>query len=156
MRTKYQISSRFSVLLIVVCVGLAIGFCGCSSISTFGNKSVPVDEQSQASRETYRVEMSGGLHKSSVYDGTLDGPITVQTALERSGAVRKYRNMEVSILRVVEDTGRGLKMSIEYQPGKNSVKPEQDYAIFPNDRIIVEASSNSTFTKLVDQFGGGE
>lgn len=96
----------------------------------------------------YRVEMSNMFGSPAIYDGVIDGPITVQTALEQSGAIGKYRNMDVSILRIVEETGRPLKMVVDYMPSKKMVRPEQDYAIMPGDRIIVQPQQNGMLERL--------
>ncbi len=119
---------------------------------TLGNKSVPTTNDNSVGK--YRVEMSGGFGGGSVYDGTLDGPHTVQTALERSGAIKKYRNMNVTIWRVIEETGQPLKMATRYEPRKKAITPDQDYALMPGDRIVVEMASNSFIDKMVDSASG--
>ena len=141
------------ILVAALFVGLFSCLSGCSTLSILNDSSqTPIAAPSAG---TYQVKlMGGGFSKDSVYQGTLDGPLTVQTALERSGAIKKFRNMEITVLRVVEETGRGLKMSITYKPAKKSVSPEQDYAIFPNDRILVKEVSNSMLDKMVDSVGG--
>ena len=141
-----------SVFIAALFVGLFSSLSGCSTLSGLNDSSQNPIAASSAG--TYQVEFSGGFAKSSVYQGTLDEPHTVQTALERSGAIKKFRDMDITVLRIVEETGRGLKMPIRYDAGKKSVSPEQDYALFPNDRILVESVSNSMLDKMVDSVGG--
>ena len=94
--------------------------------------------------------MSGGFSRSTTYQGELDGPVTVQTALQRSGAIEKFRSMDIMVYRVVEDSGRGLKMPVVYTPRKKSVLPEQDYALHPGDRVVIQSRTNNALDKLVD------
>ena len=133
---------------------LIAGQTGCSTLSSLSDVSVP--PVAGAPTETYRVEMGGGFYKSNTYTGTIDGPITVQTALERAGAIDKFRNMEIMILRIVSENGRGLKMPIRYTPRKKSVSPEQDYAILPGDRIIIKPMTHTPLDKVIDSLGGGK
>ncbi len=63
--------------------------------------------------------------------------------------------MEIMVYRVVTETGRGLKMPVLFDRRKKMVAPEQDYAIHPNDRIVVQASTNTALDKLVDSLNPG-
>jgi hypothetical protein len=76
--------------------------------------------------------------------------MTVQAALEKSGAIRRYRNMDISILRIVEGTGQPLVLKVSYQPAKKMVSTEQDYALLPGDRVLVEPA-----TGLLDRLTSG-
>ena len=104
----------------------------------------------------YQVEMSGSFKKASVFQGEIDGPITVQTALERSGAISKFRGMDIMIYRVVKETNRGLKLPVDYQYSEKAVVSHQDYALHPNDRIVVTSMSNNALDKFVDALTGGQ
>ncbi len=122
-------------------------------MNSLTGKTLPADAPVEKSAGKYVVELRAMMQKPVVYEGELDGPVTVQTALDRSGATKKFRNMEITILRVVAETGRGLKMPVKYSPAKKMVTPEQDYAILPNDRIVVEPSANNTLAKMVNSLG---
>ena len=123
---------------------------GCSTLNSLTGKEVPTESQTAEPAGTFIVEMRGFVHKPKVYEAMLDGPVTVQAVLEEFKVTEKYKNMEITVLRVVEETGRGLKLPVKYHPRKKSVSPEQDYAILPNDRIVIEPSSNSTLAKMVN------
>jgi len=115
-----------------------------------GKKAVPTDSQTTVPAETFTVELRGLMKQPKIYEGMLDGPITVQTVLEEFGVIKKFKNMEITILRVVEETGHPLKLTADYKPRKKAVSPEQNYAILPNDRIVIEPSSSSTLAKMVN------
>ena len=56
--------------------------------------------------------------------------------------------MNISVYRTVEESGRVVKMDVEYTPRTKSVAPDKDYAIYPNDRIVVESKTNTTIDKI--------
>jgi hypothetical protein len=131
---------------------LAISFSGCAPLKPMSDSSVtPMAAESAGS---YRVEMQGGFGKKSVYSGQLTEPTTVQTAIEKSGAIKKFRNLDVSILRVVSETGQGLKMDVRFDPTEDAIVPEQDYAILPGDRIVVQPKSNNLMDKVLENVAG--
>jgi len=122
---------------------------GCSSFPGWNRVfDRSLDQATTNSQGAYRVEMGNMFGSPTIYDGSIDGMITVQTALERSGAVNRYRHMEISVLRIVEETGRPIKMVVDYQPSKKSVRPEQDYAILPGDRIVIQPQQNGMLERL--------
>jgi hypothetical protein len=134
---------RFAVLLL-----LAV-FAGCASFANLGSNGRYEDESSSDPAKKYTVEMGNMMSRPTIYEGKFEDNMTVQMALERSGAIRRYRNMDIAIERTVEETGMPLRMVVQYWPAKRSVSPEQDYALLPGDRIIVEPASG-----LRDALGG--
>ena len=151
MVSSINLSSTVSAsIALLLSAGLLIASSGCSTLNMFSQPAVLPEEEPAPSKGMYQVEMSGSFHKSTVYQGEIDGPITVQTVLERSGAIDKFRGMDILIYRVVQETGQGLKMPVEYKYSQKMVSPEQDYAIHPNDRIVVSSRSNNALDRLVD------
>lgn len=148
LKTKNQSPSLIASLLLTA--SLCVCLTGCSTLSQLGKKTVPTAPEHSSTPETFIVEIRGVMQKPKVYEATLDGPITVQTVLEEFGAIKKFKNMEITILRRVEETGHPLKLTADYKPRKKAVTPEQDYAILPKDRIVIEPSSSSTLAKMVN------
>ena len=149
------IESILRVSLFCVLIGVVLASSGCSTLPLTQNQALPAtaaasQTQKQAPQGVYEVQLSGGFSKPTTSRGVIDGPITVQTVLERSGAIDKFRNMEITILRVVKDSGRGLKLKVDFNGSKDAVPPEQDYAIHPNDRILVESKSGGAIDRLVE------
>jgi hypothetical protein len=141
LRVVYRVVGLLGIILIL--------HSGCSSFSGLNRVfDRSLDQATNNSQGTYRVEMGNMFGSPSIYEGQIDGPITVQTALQKSGAVNRYRNMDISVLRIVEETGRPIKMVVDYQPSKKSVRPEQDYAILPGDRIIIQPQQNGMLERL--------
>ena len=145
------IQATLRVSSFCVLIGAVLASSGCSTFPLGQNQPLPTGAtQSQESLGVYEVHMKGGFSKESTSRGVIDGPITVQTVLERSGAIDKFRSMKITIMRVVKESGQGLKLPVDYQVSKKSVRPEQDYAIHPNDRIVIESKANSAIDRIVD------
>lgn len=144
--------SKLHLIPLAILFGLGIVFCGsgCSTLQ-IGNygQTVPADTGTTNSAETYEVRMQGKFHKGVGYRGVIDGPITVQTALERSGAIEKFRAMDITVMRVVKESGKPLKLPVVYSGSKKTVRPEQDYALHPNDIIMVNAQTKNPLDKFV-------
>ena len=115
---------------------------------------VPVESSPNG---TYSVEMHPTLGAARQYKGVLDGSTTVSQALEDSGATKKFRGMDVEILRIVEHKGqsRGLRMPVKYSAQTRSPKPEQDYALLDGDRVIVKPMKSGSLLKIINGFAGG-
>ena len=149
MSSQKAIKATFRISAICVLLSAVLASSGCSTFSLTQAQALPAGA-AQKAQGVYEVHMKGGFSKETVSRGVIDGPITVQTVLERSGAIEKFRNMDITIMRVVKESGQGLKLPVDFQGGKDAVKPEQDYAIHPNDRIVIVSKSNSAIDKIVD------
>ena len=150
MSNQKVIKSILQASTIVAFVGLLLASSGCSTIPQTQKNILPAGATAAEPLGVYEVQMQSKFGKTSTAQGVIDGPITVQTVLERSGAIDKFRDMEVTIMRVVKENGQGLKLPVDYQAGKDAVRPEQDYAIHPNDRIVIQANTNNAIDKIVD------
>lgn len=92
---------------------------------------------------SFTLSMESDFGPAKVYTGVVDDTMTIQKALEVSGAMKKYRNMEIEILRRVQESGRGLRMQVDYNVRKKGVDPTQNYAIHPGDRVLVRPAKSS-------------
>jgi hypothetical protein len=143
---------RFSLLLFTGLITMSSTGCVISQAGSVAETEaqIPVEHTEATNAAAYRVEMSGGFNAGETYEGQLHGPLFVQDALERSGATKRYRSMDILIYRIVEETGRGLKLPVEYNSGKKSVMQNQNYALHPNDRIVVTNRSHNAIDKIID------
>ena len=148
MSNQKLIKSILQASTILALTGVLLASSGCSTIPQTQKNILPAGASEPLG--VYEVQMQSKFGKTSTAQGVIDGPITVQTVLERSGAIDKFRDMEVTIMRVVKENGQGLKLPVDYQAGKDAVRPEQDYAIHPNDRIVIQANTNNAIDKIVD------
>lgn len=140
---------RIELLLIVV---LALGFTGCAVLPSLTVEGDNPESPAQDGEGRFIVEKHPWLGKPELYHGVISKPITIQEALNESGAGNMARSAEVDLIRRLPDGGV-LKLPVEFNKDKQ-VKFEQDYALHPGDRIVVRAKSESPLDKLVDQVFG--
>lgn len=124
---------------------------GCNLIPKADDAELPAAAV-ESSADHYYVEMHKGFGEAKVFKGTIDKPTTVQNALEQSGAQKQFAAMSVDVMRQLPN-GTVLKLPVEFKSGKK-VKYEQDYALHPEDRIVVKSKSGSALDKLVDNVLG--
>lgn len=121
---------------------LSNGFASDSSIP-------PAASQSQAQ---YLVDMQLSYGGSKKFKGDIGQGATVQTALEASGATKKFRKMDVAVMRKVEGNFNPLKMSSDYNSSKKRIRPETDYALRHGDRIVITPKSENQLLQLLGSF----
>lgn len=129
-----------------------IGLAGCSALRPSPSTDIPTG---QDKGDFYTVELHRKMAAPKMIALPLQDQATVQTALEESGAISMFRTMEIEVHRRVPETGRLLKMQVDYDPGQDQVRVEQDYALHPNDRIIVKPASKGALDKVMSQLMGG-
>ena len=127
-------------------------FSGCNLIPKINDQSLPAESAEAGPTAYFYVEMHKNFGEPKVYKGAITKPTTVQNALDESGAFKQFSGMKIDVYRQLPDGG-ALKLPVEFKSGKQ-VKYEQDYALHPNDRIVVRPKSNSPLDKLVDSVFG--
>jgi len=150
---KLTLLGRVSILGIVL-IGLSAG---CSTLDSIGKKNFPA-ETTAMGQDVYLVEMHKNGKQPIQYTGRINAsspnPTTVQTALEESGAINKYRSMQITVYRKVAGSAQSLKMPVTFDNGTNAVSVEQDYALHPSDRVVVKHNSSNPFGKVLGAFSG--
>ncbi len=109
----------------------------------------PIASGSQAQ---YLVDMQMSYGGSKKFKGNVGRGTTVQSALEASGAMKKFRSMDVVVMRNLEGTHQPLQMTCQYNPSKKTVRPETDYALQHGDRIVVTPKSENQLLKMFGTF----
>lgn len=132
-------------------VWVCLTLTGCTAIDGGASGRMP-DNPVPAQNGRYAVEINTGFGQPVRWEGAITDGLTVQGALEESGAFRRIRVPEVELVRAVPDQRQNLRMICTMQPGKRRVKYEQDYAILPGDRLIVRPASSEI--PLQQVFGG--
>ncbi len=113
-----------------------------------GAKS-PVATGSQAQ---YLVDMQMSIGGGKKYRGTINEGTTVQSALTASGATKKFRKMDVVVMRKVEGIYKPLKMTCDYNSAQKAVRPETDYALQHGDRIVISPKSDNQLLQMLGTF----
>jgi hypothetical protein len=91
----------------------------------------------------YIVEIRPHESKPLAVEKTLAETTHVQTALEQTGAAKKFERATVEVYRPMPAGGLH-KMTLEFDHENHRVPPEFDYAILPGDRIVI-TEDPSTF-----------
>ena len=68
---------------------------------------------------------------------TLSGTMHVQQALEQTGGFKKFRRIDVELVRPLPNGGFH-KIACDYDRSTKHITPEFDYALLPGDRIVVK------------------
>jgi len=142
---------RIQIALTILCAAALMAMAtGCSALplaSTAGN----IVDSAPASAGQYQVKMEF-FSGSKMFQGDINGPVTIQDALESSGAIKKFRNMEIDLFRQVEGAYQPLKMAALYDASKKRVRPETDYGLRAGDSIRVRTKSENPLSKVMGNF----
>ena len=118
--------------------------------TSMGEQAIPVSKTANQ----YAVHMKDWRGDAKVYRGVFEESITVDDALVAAGAKRKYRSMEIDVMRRDPKSGRMIKLAADYDTRKKRIKFEQDYAVHPGDQIVVRPKSGGAMEKLVHSVFG--
>jgi len=132
---------------------------GCSTLPSslssgaFSDSSAP--PVASGSQAQYLVDMQMSYGGSKKFKGNIGRGATVQTAIDASGATKKFRRMDVAVMRNVEGDYKPLKMSANYNSSKKMISPETDYALQHGDRIMITPKSESQLLKMFGTLADG-
>jgi hypothetical protein len=79
----------------------------------------------------------------------LEGPLTIQEALMKAGVTREFRRMNIVLHRMLPG-GVSHKLDIEYDRRTRRVTDAYDYALRPQDRLVVTQDTSTTFDDMLD------
>jgi hypothetical protein len=135
----------------------AVCFSGCSS---FMNVMAPpvaatavAEDQSAAQTVLVTLKPKNGRIKQKTIPYT-EG-MSVQTALEQSGAIRKFTDMDIKVYRVTPlSKGQAVPLQSDYDPSKNRVPVLNDLALHPGDKVLLEENNNSQLDIMIANITG--
>ncbi len=84
---------------------------------------------------------------------SLDDATSVQTVLEQTGLVKRFKNMEIELTRKGTD-GTPHKLEIRYDSKRNRVISLFDYALHADDLLIIKQDSSTPFDELLKKLAG--
>jgi hypothetical protein len=84
---------------------------------------------------------------------SLDDATTVQAVLERTGLVKRFKNMEIELTRKGTD-GTPHKLEIHYDTKRNRVVSLFDYALHSNDLLVIKQDSSTSFDEMLKKLTG--
>ena len=155
MAARYQ--TRFILRTMLVAFACVV-FAGCQSFDfDAANSQSATDKVIPGANVIgqYQMQLIPKRGKPSVEKINITGPVTVQDALETSGATKKFGLMKISLGRIIKDKGTLLKLPVEYDFRSKTVRPEQNYEILPGDTITVSPKKSNSLEKIIKTATGG-
>jgi hypothetical protein len=141
--------SRRSLQIAMASIAILV-LSGCAMIDT-GNEAMPLPASTDvtaASAPAITMEIRASGKKPEIKPFQLDNGITVQQMLEKAKLVKKFRRMDIEILRVTGD--QRAKLAVKYDHTEAQVRPEYDYALYPGDHVIVQEVTKTAFDDMFD------
>ena len=139
-------------LTVLAWLAIASGLVGCSIFKDQTQPKLAAEVQpggapAQAPSGRYSVEIRSERGKPQSVEKEMTEPLHVQTALEQTGAAKKFPRAFIELYRPLPNGG-WHKMELEFDRENHRVPPEFDYAVLPGDRIVVIEDS----TNILDDF----
>lgn len=145
--------AAFSVCLIFAamtgCVGLGLSKPGLNA--ELSKTGAPAPEGSQVAKVDVIFQPEGGQPER--LERPLSEPTTVQQILVQTGGIKKYRRIEVEVIRQLPNGGFH-KIPCEYDRTTRQINPEFDYALMPGDRVIVKEDTSTIIDDMMQSAGG--
>ncbi len=127
-------------LLILCCFHLT----GCQTLTTLTGDKSPVPPPGQ---DTFTLEVRPSYGKATRKQVPLTQDLWLQETLAMSNA--KFRNKDVFIVRVSPKTGQKHKLSAVYDRTNRRVTMETDYAILPDDLVVIARDTTSSLERVM-------
>jgi hypothetical protein len=143
---------RFGHLAAAAALALAASSAGCTTLGMKSLGGMLGDDDKPAAIDpasSYQVIFVPTEGKPEQLQRTLSGSIHVQEALEQTGAMKKFRRIEVELVRPLP-SGQFHRIVCEYDVGTKQVTPEFDYALLPGDRLIVKEDPSNMFDDMLN------
>ena len=152
--TKHHNNPKHLFSFLATCVAVVLLFSGCSTFDT-GDASAKLPGQTSAPIiGTYSVQMANRFGEVEEYTGDIDGSVTVEAALQRSGALKRNRGMEIVVLRKLAKSPRPLRLEVDYTKSEG-VSSSQNYALHPGDTIVIQPAGRDLVGGIISSIAPG-
>ncbi len=126
---------------------------GCTVTNPGADKGLPLpDVAAMAPQAGPTAQITMEIHavgeKPEFGQIQLNNGVTVQQTLEQAKLVKRFRRMNIQVMRPAGD--QRAKLDVKYDHTKGSVNPLYDYVLHPGDHLIVAEDPASS---LDDMFG---
>lgn len=124
---------------------------GCAQMGSFYEKDIPVDEDvaNHSRAATCQVVIDSQWGDPQRLEIPITERMTVQDVLAEADAIRRFGKIEVEVHRVSRQSRRMMKLPVNYETRERRVSYEQNYAILPNDRIVVRHAESSPLDSIL-------
>ncbi len=151
---------RFQPTALSLCIAVA-AMSGCAGVGT-----QKTDLKSELSKgRTIAPDAADGTAKVDVIfqpekgppqrlERSLTEPTTVQQMLVQSGGIKKYRRIEVEVIRQRPSGGGHFTIPCEYDRATRQIDPVNDYALMPGDRVVIKEDTSTIIDDIMRSAGG--
>ena len=139
--------SRSLLLLVVGGISCIM----CSGCVTTGSLDGDLNGLTQAdeTQDIFVLEYRGKRTSGEMKKYPLAGHVTVQQALEQAGLTKKLATCDLTLIRTVPGTQRRHKMKLDYVQRGRQVSPEHNYALHPNDHLVIAHASQNPIEAML-------
>ncbi len=137
---------------------LVVTSIGCQTVSPTGSTKFDAAvaqqelEATQATPPSYIVEVRPSGGKRELVKFPLEGDQVVFDAIEGVNGFKRFRRRKTHVIRKNLETGARVKLKV--RENKGAIASTTDYAIHPNDRIIIEEDPTSPVGELLEVVSG--
>lgn len=98
----------------------------------------------------YRVTIFATGAKPAPRDMVFSGGLTLNDAIDRSGARDQFGRMKVDLIRTGKE-GVRHKLEVKLNSGGNRIEPLYDYAVRPGDHIMITQDNTTDLSRMMDE-----
>lgn len=159
-------------LLRCLALAMAVLFVsGCSAFNFTPRKSTDALDLASLQRAGYQLDENGAIRTPHIKDGAVgvilevhndgephhemipmrpDKPLFVEDVVKDAKLVDRIGKIKVSIMRTTTPNMPPVRMDVGFDSKGKHVMQEQNYALQPNDRIVVRKNDKSWFSEAVE------
>jgi hypothetical protein len=98
------------------------------------------------------VEIRAAGKSPDIKSLPLDGGTSISTTIDRLGVTKRFRRMDVQLIRAVGDQRQ--KLDVPYDRRLNTVKSLYDYALHPGDHLIITEDPRTIVDDMLESVAG--
>ena len=156
---KCQLAAQPRMWIILSVAATVLSWTGCATIDgtagglskVTGDAAVANAQKPAAPAGTYTIEVRGSFGKPQIRQVPLTGPILIQQALEQSGVAKRFRRMNIVLMRAAGEQRHKLEVKFDRKLG--TVNPLYDYALVPGDYLVVTEDNSTALDDMLGSLG---
>ncbi len=151
-RRRTRVSFCFAVtgLLSLVCGCTTLGISGSDTMDLVGESPETLSQPQKTPSISVELRPSG--KKPEISQIPLTRGMLIQQALEQAGAVKRFRRMDVRLMRAARDQRQ--KLEVKYDHEKGGVNPLYDYALHPGDHVVAIEDTATILDDMLQSISG--
>ena len=139
-----------SALLRILALLLVAVSCGCGSLQQRSAEPLATSTETSAVTDpTVVVELREGDDKREYLRAPLKQSMLVQDALKGSGAIHRFKRMDVVLVRSLPN-GEKLRLPVSFDASTRRVANEGNYALHGGDWLEVTEDTSTTFDRMIE------